>query len=120
MHGIVCVERLGVTRTIRVGVPKTPAEADAAAAPTAHSTPHAAGDGGPPLPSLFRSMKYFSHRSAGAGGPELKLYDAMTSPDRQLIKAGYFVAEGALVVQQLLRLRLSLLLRPCLHPHFHP
>jgi hypothetical protein len=29
MHGIVCVERLGVTRTIRVGVPKTPAEADA-------------------------------------------------------------------------------------------
>jgi len=29
MHGIVCVEVLGVTRTIRVGVPKTPAEADA-------------------------------------------------------------------------------------------
>ena len=38
------------------------------------------------------------------GGPELKLYDAMTSPDRQLLKAGYFVAEGALVVQQLLRM----------------
>ena len=29
MHGIVCVEGLGVTRTRRVGVPKTPAEADA-------------------------------------------------------------------------------------------
>ena len=29
MHGIVCVEVLGVTRTIRVEVPKTPAEADA-------------------------------------------------------------------------------------------
>ena len=29
MHGIVCVEVLAVTRTIRVGVPKTPAEADA-------------------------------------------------------------------------------------------
>ena len=49
-------------------------------------------------------MKYFSHRSAGAGGPELKLYDAMLSPDRQLIKANFFVAEGSLIVQQVLAL----------------
>ena len=41
-------------------------------------------------------------RDASAGGPELKLYDAMLSPDRQLIKAGYFVAEGSLVVQHVL------------------
>lgn len=57
-----------------------------------------------PLSAIFDPLSAFTLRNANDGGAELKLYDAMTSPDRQLIKAGYFVAEGALVVQQLLRL----------------
>ena len=55
-----------------------------------------------PLSSLFAPLGRFLLRDASVGGPELKLYDAMLSPDRQLIKANYFVAEGSLVVQQIL------------------
>ena len=74
------------------------AEASEAAAPSP------ANDEQMPLSALFDPLRAFTLRNANDGGDELKLYDAMTSPDRQLIKAGYFVAEGALVVQQLLRL----------------
>ena len=59
---------------------------------------------GPFLKNVFAPMKHFILKPAGGGGPELKLYDAMKSPDRQLIKAGYFVAEGSLVIQQILKL----------------
>ena len=49
--------------------------------------------------ALFDGLDSFTLRSPSAGGPELKLYDAMASPDRQLIKAGYFVAEGSVIAQ---------------------
>ena len=57
-----------------------------------------------PLAKLFEPLSCFTLRDAKVGGPELKLYDAMSSPDRQLIKAGYFVAEGSLIIQQILQL----------------
>ena len=56
------------------------------------------------LAQTFASLQHFVLKQASVGGPELKLYDAMLSPDRQLIKAGYFVAEGSLVIQQILSL----------------
>jgi tRNA G18 (ribose-2'-O)-methylase SpoU len=76
----------------------------AAAEASAAASPSPANDEQMPLSALFDPLSAFTLRNANDGGDELKLYDAMTSPDRQLIKAGYFVAEGALVVQQLLRL----------------
>ena len=79
-------------------------EAAAADAPEAVVPPAAAVNDNTPLPTIFDPLSAFTLRNANDGGPELKLYDAMTSPDRQLLKAGYFVAEGALVVQQLLRM----------------
>ena len=57
-----------------------------------------------PLQELMGPLRHFALADAGGGAPELKLYDAMLSPDRQLIKAGYFVAEGSLVVQQVLQM----------------
>ena len=68
--------------------------------PAAHDASPPADDA--PLSSLLAPLRAFSLRDASAGGPELKLYDAMLSPDRQLVKAGYFVAEGSLVVQHVL------------------
>lgn len=56
------------------------------------------------LSARFARLQHFALQPASGGGPELKLYDAMTSPDRQLLKLGFFVAEGSLVVQQLLTL----------------
>ncbi len=57
------------------------------------------------LATSFERLRNFTLRNAKAGtAPELKLYDAMASPDRQLVKAGYFVAEGSLVIQQILKL----------------
>ena len=76
----------------------------AAAEPPKSAAVLPAYDGQQPLSAIFDPLSAFTLRNANDGGPELKLYDAMTSPDRQLIKAGYFVAEGSLVVQQLLRL----------------
>lgn len=73
-------------------------EAAAAAADDSNAASAAA------LPAIFAPLHHFVLKSASVGGPELKLYDAMLSPDRQLIKAGYFVAEGSLVIQQILSL----------------
>ena len=69
--------------------------------------PAAAGSNLPPIGPLFESLQSFTLRAAATGGPELKLFDAMASPDRQLLKAGYFVCEGSLVVQQILNLGLT-------------
>ena len=56
------------------------------------------------LEDIFAKLRWFTLRDANVDAPELRLYNAMLSPDRQLVKAGYFVAEGSLVVQQILRL----------------
>lgn len=58
-----------------------------------------------PLEALFAPLATFALRHTSSGGDELKLYDAMASPDRQLLKLGYFVAEGSIIVEQLLELR---------------
>ncbi|KAL1526497.1 hypothetical protein AB1Y20_015207 [Prymnesium parvum] len=60
--------------------------------------------GSAPLDSLFENLRAFSLHQAVGGGADLKLYDAMQNPDRLLAKHGYFVAEGCLVVQQVLSL----------------
>jgi len=57
------------------------------------------------LCSFFGALDHFALRSAKEGGSELELYDAMRSPDRALLKSGFFVAEGSLVIEQLLALR---------------
>ena len=64
-------------------------------------------DDSAPLSTLFDPLHYFSLADAGSGAPELKLYDAMLSPDRQLIKAGYFVAEGSLVMPRVTKFALD-------------
>ena len=100
-----CIARLEQNR--KRSRPADGAEgSSAAAAPPAPPPLAATGDvsDSTPLSTIFGPLTAFTLRSANDGGPELKLYDAMASPDRQLIKAGYFVAEGALVVQQLLRM----------------
>ena len=82
----------------------------AAAAGPSHGTapslppPAPAGSDSPPIGPLFESLQSFTLQAATAGGAELKLFNAMASPDRQLLKAGYFVCEGSLVVQQILKL----------------
>ena len=70
-----------------------------------HALEAAAAAPGVPLATSFERLRNFTLRDAKAGAaPELKLYDAMASPDRQLVKAGYFVAEGSLIIQQILQL----------------
>lgn len=62
--------------------------------------PGAAGAG--MLSKLFGLLKHFSLRGAHEGKSELQLYDAMRSPDRALLRHGVFVAEGSLVIEQIL------------------
>lgn len=71
------------------------------------------GDGGAaaPMPDAsasleqtFAALTTFALRTATDGGPELRLYDATQNPDKLMMKYGYFVAEGFLIVQQLLQL----------------
>ena len=56
------------------------------------------------LSELMAPLRHFTLASASSEAPELRLYDAMLSPDRQLLKAKYFVAEGSLIIQQLLKM----------------
>ena len=98
-----CIATLEASRREARERSRALAEAATAAAPMAHPAP-SAGSSSTPLPSFFAPLQHFALRDAGAGGAELKLYDAMLSPDRQLIRANYFVAEGSLVVQQVLSL----------------
>ena len=92
-----CIATLEASRRESREKSRAAAEAEAAAAPTTHDESN-----NTPLDTILGPLRNFSLRDASAGGPELKLYDAMLSPDRQLVKAGYFVAEGSLVIQQVL------------------
>ena len=74
-------------------------EDGAAALPGSHELERA------PMADIFKGLSHFVLCTPASGGPELKLYDAMQNPDKLLAKHSYFVAEGALVVQQLLQLR---------------
>jgi len=63
------------------------------------------GEGSVTLGAFFDALDHFTLRRPADGGSELALYDALRSPDRALLRGGHFVAEGSLVVEQLLTLR---------------
>ncbi|EOD30870.1 hypothetical protein EMIHUDRAFT_468265 [Emiliania huxleyi CCMP1516] len=63
------------------------------------------GEGSVTLGAFFNALDHFTLRRPAEGGSELALYDALRSPDRALLRGGHFVAEGSLVVEQLLALR---------------
>lgn len=75
-----------------------------AAASNAAESSARSGQQEQPLAAVFAPLRHFTLRDARSGAPELKLYDAMASPDRQLVRAGYYVAEGSLIIQQILAL----------------
>ena len=99
-----CARRAARERTRAMAAANDDGASHRASGATASASVAEPGAGAAPLADLMAPLQHFALRSPSGGAPELKLYNAMLSPDRQLIKASYFVAEGSMVIQQLLRM----------------
>ena len=99
-----CARRAARERTRAMAAADDDGASHRASGATASASVAEPGAGAAPLADLMAPLQHFALRSPSGGAPELKLYNAMLSPDRQLIKASYFVAEGSMVIQQLLRM----------------